>query len=100
MRTITLNQDEDERQTAKVAAVADSFTRVADRLIRHACETEMPDSLRDAIHARVSHDGVIGPANVTFAFTGANRQDWTNPPTVNFILCLEWRPPAPSGVTA
>ncbi len=51
-------------------------------------------------YARVSHDGVIGPANVTFAFTGANRQDWTNPPTVNFILCLEWRPPAPSGVTA
>ena len=48
VRTITLNQDEDERQTAKVAAVADSFTRVADRLIRHACETEMPDSLRDA----------------------------------------------------
>jgi hypothetical protein len=58
----------------------------------------MPDSLRDAIHARIGYNRVIGPANVTFAFTSANRQDWTNPPTVNFIPCFKWRPPAPPTV--
>ena len=93
VQTITLNQGEDERQMARVAALERSFALGADRLIRNACGTDMPDSLRDAIHARTRYNGVIGPANVTFAFTGANRQDWTNPPTVNFMLCLKWRPP-------
>jgi hypothetical protein len=92
--TITFNQGEDERQMARVTALEHSFALGADRLIRNACGTEIPGSLRDAIHARTAYNGVIGPADVTFAFTGANRQDWTNPPTVNFILCLKWRPPA------
>ncbi len=88
VQTITLHQE--VRQVA-VDSLAHSFALEADRLIRGACGTKMPDSLRDAIAARAKYDGVIGSANVNFATIGPNTQDWTVPPTVCLTLRLNWR---------
>ena len=91
VQTITFIREEDERQAAAVASLAHRFAIEADRLIRGACVTQMPDSLRHAIATRAKYDGLIDPANVNFAFMGSNTQDWTSPPTVCFTLRLNWR---------